>query len=164
MLSRYSNAGQRSGRSLLKDPTRSSVSPGRPTPIPDPHAPRIPWVGSCRPPGVPPAGGLPAVTAPWVEAVSLPSGQALCPRGGGAAPIRVPALGPTSPQRRLHPQLRAQSDPCWPHCLSAGVGWVRPEERQQPRSACVCVHRHVWGRVLAPTPQTICQKAAKCSS
>lgn len=158
MLSVYSTTGQRSGRSLLKDPTRSSGSPGRPTLIPDPHAPHVPWVGSCRPSGVPPGGGLPALI------VSLLSGQALSPRGGGAAPICIPTLSSTGPQRLLHPQLRAQGHPCWPHCLSVGVGWVRPEERQQPRSACVCVHRHVRGRVLACTPQIICQKAAKCTS
>lgn len=108
--------------------------------------------------GVPPGGGLPALI------VSLLSGQALSPRGGGAAPICIPTLSSTGPQRLLHPQLRAQGHPCWPHCLSVGVGWVRPEERQQPRSACVCVHRHVRGRVLACTPQIICQKAAKCTS
>ena len=35
----------------------------------------------------------------------------------------------SGPQRLLHPQLRAQSDPCWRQCLSAGVGRVCPEER-----------------------------------
>ena len=45
----------------------------RPTPGPDPRAQRSPWVWNCRPSGVPPGGGLPAMTAPG----SRPS--ACCP-------------------------------------------------------------------------------------